>query len=304
MPVPTSNQGAESKRWLVPLLANLRTGCPSAVPSIRGVRRGGRRTSSWAAASVGRRASPGEASMSRARWLPLYRCIFGRTTSPNRASESPRAARSVRDPTIYVHEGGPRRAADLRACGQGAARGRGPALSSLPHDAPPGHQARAPARPPPRGARARRTRTSARERQLAPDRARVDVWRGPCHRVLASPYFCTRSPAGQSGSPCLGSASATNEKRRWSRFTPSPLARIWAVVAGTRLGESLCLRRCAGRDRSDPPGLAVACRSTRHAPSARWRVSLVVVQRIGRAYDAQRWEGPRSYPISRHDGPP
>ncbi len=25
MPVPTSNQGAESKRWLVPLLANLET---------------------------------------------------------------------------------------------------------------------------------------------------------------------------------------------------------------------------------------------------------------------------------------
>ena len=25
MPVPTSNQGAESKRWLVPLLANLAT---------------------------------------------------------------------------------------------------------------------------------------------------------------------------------------------------------------------------------------------------------------------------------------
>jgi hypothetical protein len=57
-----------------------------------------------------------------------------------------------------------------------------------------------------------------------------------------------------------GGRTATNEKRRWSRLTPNPLARIWAVAGGTRLGESLCLRRCARRDRSDPSGLAVACR--------------------------------------------
>jgi hypothetical protein len=41
MPVPTSNQGAESKRWLVPLLANLETrrvvGDPAAVADRLGV---------------------------------------------------------------------------------------------------------------------------------------------------------------------------------------------------------------------------------------------------------------------------
>jgi hypothetical protein len=36
MPVPTSNQGAESKRWLVPLLANLRSGQVSGEPVGRG----------------------------------------------------------------------------------------------------------------------------------------------------------------------------------------------------------------------------------------------------------------------------
>jgi hypothetical protein len=147
------------------------------------------------------------------------------------------------DGELLVHEGGPRRAADLRACSQGAARDGRPALSSLPHDAPPGHQARAPARPPPRGARARRARPSARERQLAPtgpivrpstarerliaalvvpvdfrDRGPLDVRRDPDHRRPADGYMRRSAPRSVSR---RGEVHRSRNVRRSARRSPS-----------------------------------------------------------------------------------
>ena len=73
--------------------------------------------------------------------------------------------------------------ADARDRHPGDDRELGPALEPLPRDAPPGHAPRAPVRPAHGDADARGALAAARARQLAPDRARVDVRRRAGHRA-------------------------------------------------------------------------------------------------------------------------
>ena len=82
---------------------------------------------------------------------------------------------------------------------------------------------------------------------VSAESAAVPDSRRPSHltgSVLASPYFCSRSPAGQSGSPCLGSASATLGKR-------PRMAMKWTTAEGSEIDSD---RSPPRRDGSQPRG--------------------------------------------------
>ncbi len=113
----------------------------------------------------------------------LHRLWAEERLPPPARQGQPRRAHGVRarrDLVVRERRGGPdhprRRPAHRDPGGR-------PPLDPLPHDAPPGHEPRAPHRPPARAPRPRRPRRAPGERQLASHRSRVDVRRRPGDRA-------------------------------------------------------------------------------------------------------------------------